>query len=124
MSCRAPISGSAKHQVNPPQWLAELTFILKGDEARPVTRLYHGTRYAVGILVSARRITRASGLVVGHFDEQIALSLEMLDFAVAWLEEAKASDAKQSVVKRWEREVAATIIDNLSAMKRWAERDR
>lgn len=38
------------------EWLPELTYILRGDEARPVTRLYHGTRYAVGILVSVRRI--------------------------------------------------------------------
>jgi hypothetical protein len=40
------------------EWLPELTYILKGDEARPVTRLIHGTRYAVGILMSVRRITR------------------------------------------------------------------
>jgi hypothetical protein len=38
------------------EWLAELTYILKGDEARPVTRLYHGTRFALGILVAARQI--------------------------------------------------------------------
>lgn len=40
------------------EWLPELTYILKGDEARPVTRLIHGTRYAVGILMSAHRISR------------------------------------------------------------------
>jgi hypothetical protein len=38
------------------EWLPELTYILKGDEARPITRLYQGTRYAVGILCSAHRI--------------------------------------------------------------------
>jgi hypothetical protein len=38
------------------EWMPELTFILKGDDARPITRLYHGTRFALGILVSARRI--------------------------------------------------------------------
>jgi uncharacterized small protein (DUF1192 family) len=38
------------------EWMPELTYILKGDEARPITRLYHGTRYAVGILATARRI--------------------------------------------------------------------
>jgi hypothetical protein len=38
------------------EWMPELTCILKGDEARPITRLYHGTRFAPGILVSARRI--------------------------------------------------------------------
>jgi len=40
------------------EWLPELTYILQGDEARPVTRLYHGTRFAFGILIAARRIAR------------------------------------------------------------------
>ncbi len=40
------------------EWVPELTYILKGDEARPVTRLYHGTRFAIGILVAVRRIDR------------------------------------------------------------------
>lgn len=38
------------------EWLPELTYILQDDEARPVTRLYHGTRYAIGIAFSTRRI--------------------------------------------------------------------
>jgi hypothetical protein len=40
------------------EWLPELTYILKGDEARPVTRLVQGTSYAIGIFVAARRIAR------------------------------------------------------------------
>jgi hypothetical protein len=40
------------------EWLPELIYILQGDEARPVTRLYHGARFALGILVAARRIAR------------------------------------------------------------------
>jgi hypothetical protein len=40
------------------EWLPELTYILKGEESRPVTRLFVGTRYALGILISARRIAR------------------------------------------------------------------
>jgi len=40
------------------EWLPELTYILQGDESRPVTRLYHGTRFAIGILLTVRRITR------------------------------------------------------------------
>jgi hypothetical protein len=39
------------------EWLPELTYILKGDEARPITRLYHGGRFTLGILVTARRIS-------------------------------------------------------------------
>lgn len=40
------------------EWLPELTYILKGAEARPITRLITGTRYALGILISASRIGR------------------------------------------------------------------
>jgi hypothetical protein len=40
------------------EWMPELTYILTGDEARPVTRLYHGTHFALGILMSIGRITR------------------------------------------------------------------
>jgi hypothetical protein len=38
------------------EWMPELIYILKGDEALPITRLYHGTRFALGILVSTHRI--------------------------------------------------------------------
>jgi hypothetical protein len=40
------------------EWLPELIEILKGDEARPITRLFVGIRYAFGILFNARRIAR------------------------------------------------------------------
>lgn len=40
------------------EWVPELTYILKGSEARPITRLIVGTWYAVGIMVSTRRIAR------------------------------------------------------------------
>jgi hypothetical protein len=40
------------------EWLPELAYILTCDEARPITRLYHGARYALGILVAVRQITR------------------------------------------------------------------
>jgi hypothetical protein len=43
--------------VHDDEWLPELAYILKGDEARPITRLYHGTRFALGILVAARCIS-------------------------------------------------------------------
>jgi hypothetical protein len=56
------------------EWLPELTYILKGDESRPVTRLFVGTRYALGILISARRVARhlsrpAPGQLGGTPDE-------------------------------------------------------
>jgi transcriptional regulator with XRE-family HTH domain len=40
------------------EWLPELTYILHGDVARPVSRLYHGTCFALGIFIAARRIAR------------------------------------------------------------------
>lgn len=38
------------------EWEPELVYILKGAEARPVTRLITGTWYALGILINTRRI--------------------------------------------------------------------
>jgi hypothetical protein len=40
------------------EWLPELTYILKGAEARPITRLITGTWYALGILATAGQVTR------------------------------------------------------------------
>jgi hypothetical protein len=56
----------AAHRLTPDQrttiyqdeWLPELTYILKGTETRPVTRLITGTRYSLGILRAATRISR------------------------------------------------------------------
>jgi hypothetical protein len=42
------------------EWLPELTYILKGAQARPITRLITGIRYAFGVLSSAGRIRRLS----------------------------------------------------------------
>jgi anti-anti-sigma regulatory factor len=40
-------------------WLPDLAYHLKGDEARPVTRLYHGICFAAGMLASAHRSSRS-----------------------------------------------------------------
>ena len=40
------------------EWLPELYYILRGDEARPITRLITGTHYALGILITTHRIAR------------------------------------------------------------------
>jgi hypothetical protein len=91
------------------EWMPELTYILKGDEARPVTRLYHGIRYAFGILAAARRIAarldyssagwhEARQLLVAELSElaalgdAVALITERLEDAEAIL----ASDASFS----------------------------
>jgi Z1 domain len=40
------------------EWLPELCYILRGAEARPITRLITGTHYALGILITTHRIAR------------------------------------------------------------------
>jgi hypothetical protein len=40
------------------EWLPELIYVLRGAESRPITRLIRGSNFALGLLVSARRITR------------------------------------------------------------------
>ena len=40
------------------EWLPELTYALRGAEARPITRLITGIKYSIGILIAARRIAR------------------------------------------------------------------
>jgi hypothetical protein len=64
------------------EWEAELGFILTGTDGLPLTRLWRGTRYAGGLLASARRIypreprSRAQALAEADTtDEVIALVL-------------------------------------------------
>jgi hypothetical protein len=40
------------------EWLPELTCILRGAEARPLSRLIIGVKFSVGLLITARRIAR------------------------------------------------------------------
>ena len=68
------------------EWLPELTYILKGDEARPITRLFHGTRYALGILTAARRISRQLDTVTGPGACQAIVTLQ--DASIPFVVEA------------------------------------
>jgi hypothetical protein len=45
------------------EWLPELTYILRGAESRPITRVIIGTKFALGILASANRIRRHLDLI-------------------------------------------------------------
>jgi Sigma-70 region 2 len=38
------------------EWLPELIYVLRGAESRPITRLIQGSTFALGLLISARRI--------------------------------------------------------------------
>jgi hypothetical protein len=40
------------------EWLPELTCILRGAEARPISRVIIGVKFSVGLLITAKRIAR------------------------------------------------------------------
>lgn len=40
------------------EWLPELIYVLRGAQSRPITRLIRGTTFALGLFVSARKISR------------------------------------------------------------------
>ncbi|WP_212824272.1 DUF4407 domain-containing protein [Polymorphospora rubra] len=43
------------------EWMPELHHILRREEAKPITRLYHGLRFAAGLLRSGPQIARELG---------------------------------------------------------------
>lgn len=48
-----------REQVHDHEWLPELDHIVRETEGLPLTRIVRGVRYAVGLLASARSISRA-----------------------------------------------------------------
>jgi len=63
------------------EWTAELHEILRGAEALPVTRLYRGTRYGLGLLWAAPSIGRdISGITIQDvWDELEAIGFRVID---------------------------------------------
>lgn len=59
-------------------WLPDLAYFLKGDEARPVTRLYLGIRFAIGILLSARRSGRTLDQATSKVGPRMILDTTLL----------------------------------------------
>lgn len=90
------------------EWLPELSYILRGDEARPVTRLIRGTAFALGILFSAVRIARllhrplsphahgAAGSNSGDYGRRSAVSAA--PWVRAYLQEAALVDLGSCVL--------------------------
>ncbi|MEY9857876.1 hypothetical protein ABH935_003489 [Catenulispora sp. GAS73] len=70
------------------EWRAELNEILRGREALPLTRLWIGTRYALGLLRSSRTIGRTLSLT------------SAVDPLSALLSGASYSDAEQDMLRR------------------------
>jgi len=58
------------------EWLPELCYALRGAESRPVTRLVLGIRYALRLLVAARRVSRYRSL-----EQPVDDTPELLDSA-------------------------------------------
>jgi Domain of unknown function (DUF5753)/Helix-turn-helix domain len=71
------------------EWLPELIYILQGDEARPVSRVYHGVRFALGILITARRIARDLRRAAPLMEKQPSLQ------AVGGAEQPEAGDSQE-----------------------------
>jgi len=71
------------------EWLPELIYILQGDEARPVSRVYHGVRFALGILITARRIARDLRRAAPLMEKQPSLQ------AVGGAEQPEADDSRE-----------------------------
>ena len=53
-----PLTPNQRATIYHDEWLPELTYILKGHETQPITRLITGTAYAAGILAKAALIAR------------------------------------------------------------------
>jgi len=52
------LTPSQRSSIYQDEWIPELTYILQDADARPITRLILGTRFALGILNSTGRISR------------------------------------------------------------------
>lgn len=70
-------------------WLPDLAYYLKGEEARPVTRLLAGTWFAIGILAKGRRIERHLSpaaqdqpTATGTDDEMVRITAPKPDFVL------------------------------------------
>lgn len=53
----AELEPAQRETIYEEEWLPELCFALRGAESRPITRLIIGAWYAIGLLISARRVS-------------------------------------------------------------------
>jgi hypothetical protein len=90
------------------EWLPELIFILKGTETRPITRLVTGTKYAVGILINARRIAHHLHRAAPHQSRTTPLAQALLDRASLLRKERtlmRKEESRKHRLRRHEREM-------------------
>jgi hypothetical protein len=78
-------------------WLPDLAYHLRGDEARPVTRLYHGTCFALGMLASARRSSRNLGNAAPHRSDEMFTDANAISSAVHTLRQFGDRDFRFSI---------------------------
>ena len=86
-ACR--LDASERAAIYDDEWLPELIYILQGDEARPVSRVYHGVRFALGILITARRIARDLQRAAPLMEKQPSFQ------AVGGAEQPEADDSQE-----------------------------
>jgi hypothetical protein len=79
-------------------WLPDLAYYLRGDEARPVTRLYHGLGFALGMLASAGRSSRNLDQPVTQSDIQVIRDDDALPNAVLpWRKSSTTTDSRDCI---------------------------
>jgi Zn-dependent protease with chaperone function len=106
-SCRLPLEIRADTYKD--DWQPELYYILRGDEAKPITRLFHGVRFAVGLWWAAPRIgkelTGWAPVTLRWFGVHV-LSFTVLGYVgacageILFLDAGAASAAPDGVVSR------------------------
>jgi hypothetical protein len=114
----APMQRAAIYQ---DEWLPELTYILRGDQARPITRLYHGTGFALGIAFSVRRI--GASLKPELSAQGSPAGQESSD---SWLERRLAAASRKAMDKALRRRqdmFAEKIMEGLREGYKVSERD-
>jgi hypothetical protein len=85
------------------EWLPELTYILRGAEARPISRLVIGTKFSVGLLIAAKRIARhLHGTPSDHTQPGLTppVMASTVEIALATYAKSLTAEAEEISVKR------------------------
>jgi hypothetical protein len=87
------------------EWLPELTCILRGADARPISRVILGVKYSAGLLIKARRIashlhreTAQASLTPGLTAPEVAVQASRLMRFQALLERENAVSMTQAAI--------------------------
>src|SRR5690242_5563203 len=95
----AQLDPAQRETIYDAEWLPELCYALRGAESRPITRLILGTRYALGLVVAARRVSRrvGSGRVVQRALSGVPLSTGPMVYQIRYI--IKSGDDADAVIR-------------------------